>query len=96
MDDQQLKVIYEQKKDALLTQKAVKSHDTGVKELKAAESQTSSNTHYFDMATGDDAPMAEDEEDAAAEIEGRKEQKRNKLGVIKDIARQDFETSEPQ
>jgi len=79
-------VIHEQQKEALLTQKAVKSNDTGVKELKAAESQASSNTNYFDMATGDDAPMSEDEGDAAEEIEGRKEQKRSKLGVINDIA----------
>jgi hypothetical protein len=90
IENQQLKVIHEQQKEALLTQKAIKSNDTGVKELKAAESQTSSNTHYFDMATGDDAPMAEDEGDVAEEIEGRKEQKRNKLGVIKDIVRTRF------
>ena len=88
LEDQQMKVIYEQQKDALMVEKAIKSKDMGVKELKSQDAQTSTATpKYFDMAVGDEAPMEEDEQDVQEEVQGRKEQKQNKINIVKDIVK---------
>ena len=87
IEDQEIRNIQERQKEDLIKEKAIKSSDMGEKEYKAEATQTGSTTAYFDMAIGDDAPMEEDEQHIAEEIHGRKEQKSNKRGVLKDMLR---------
>ena len=87
MEDQQMKVVHEQQKDALMTEKAIKSKDMGKKEVKVQDTQTAARPEYFDMAVQDDFPTEMHEQQIQEEVHGRKEQKRNKLNVVKDIVR---------